>query len=445
MAGNADTIAAVSTAPGRGAIGIVRLSGPAAHALALGVTGRALVPRHATYTAFRDAAGATIDRGICLYYPGPASYTGEDLVEFQLHGSPPLLRDLLSTLLNAGARAARPGEFTERAFLNGRIDLLQAEAVAAIIDSSTAQAARAAVNACAGAFSVEVEMTGAALRALRVQFEAVIDFGDDVPSTETEAHGAARLADLRQQLGGMLRDARRGARLAQGLDIAIVGRPNSGKSTLLNRLCGEDRAIVTPIPGTTRDVLSVDVELNGLSLRLHDTAGLCETADPVEREGVARAWQRVARADLVLHLCAPDVDDAGLADAVRRACGDGVPLLTVLSKSDLAHANPADSLSTVAISAHTGSGLDDLRAAILHHCDAAAAAETPYIARTRHVHALEQAAVAVDAARHELASGLLELAAEQLAIAQRVLEELTGAYTTEQLLGDIFADFCIGK
>ena len=445
MASNADTIAAVSTAPGRGAIGIVRVSGPLAHALAEGVTGQRLTPRHATYTAFRDATGATIDRGICLYFPGPASYTGENLVEFQLHGSPPLLRDLLSTLLAGGARAARPGEFTERAFLNGRIDLLQAEAVAAIIDSSSSQAARAAVNACAGAFSVEVELAGAALRALRVQFEAVIDFGDDVPSTETEAHGAAQLAELRQRFASMLHDARRGARLAHGLDVAIVGRPNSGKSTLLNCLCGEDRAIVTAVPGTTRDVLSVDVELDGLSLRLHDTAGLRETNDPVERAGVERAWQRIARADLVLHLRAPDVDDAGLAADVRSACDGGVPLLTVYTKGDLAPVPPADVMASVAISAHTGAGLPELRAAIRHHSGAAVASEAPYIARARHVHALEQAAGAIDEAGREFSRGQLELAAEQLAMAQRILEELTGVYTTEQLLGDIFAGFCIGK
>lgn len=446
MAHDADTIAAVSTAPGRGAIGIVRVSGPAARSLAERISGRTLSPREAVYAPLRDDTGRVIDRGICLFFPGPASYTGEDLVEFQLHGSPPLLREMLATLYGGGARAARAGEFTERAFLNGRLDLVQAEAVAAIIDSASVQAARAAVNACDGLFSRQLEALGAGLRSLRVQFEAVIDFGEDVPSTDTEVHGAARLAGLRAQLATILVDARRGARLAQGLDVAIVGRPNSGKSTLLNRLCGEDRAIVTAIPGTTRDVLSVDLELEGLSLRLHDTAGLRDTPDPIEREGVERAHQRVVRADLVLHLRAPDVDDAGLDAELARLTGGRVQVLTVWTKRDLApaHVLPGDP-GHVAISAHTGAGLDDLRRAMLELSGAAAAIEAPYIARARHVRALEQAAVAVDAAAEELAVGLTELAAEQLAQAQRLLEELTGAYTTEDLLGDIFANFCIGK
>ena len=443
---DADTIAAVSTAPGRGAIGIVRVSGPAARNLALALTGAIPSPRHAAYTAFQDTHGAVIDRGICLFFPAPASYTGEDLVEFQLHGSLPLLRELLETLYRHGARPARPGEFTERAFLNGRMDLVQAEAVASIIDSSSRQAARAAVNACDGIFSTHIEQLADALRALRVQFEAVIDFGDDVPSTETEAHGAVRLAALREHLAETLRDARRGARLAQGLDVAIVGRPNSGKSTLLNRLCGEDRAIVTSIPGTTRDVLSVDMDIAGLAVRLHDTAGLRATNDPVEREGVERAWRRLAQCDLALHLCAPDVPDEGLAEELQHATGNAVPVLTVLNKCDLMN-TPAGTRSpgTIVISARSGEGLDALRAAILEQSGATAAIEAPYIARARHVRALENAAAALDVAGAEFGSGMLELAAEQLAIAQRELEELTGVYTTEDLLGDIFANFCIGK
>jgi tRNA modification GTPase len=441
-----DTIAAISTAPGRGAIGIVRVSGPAVRDLTLELTGITPAPRHATYTAFRDTHGAVIDRGLCLYFPAPASYTGEDLVEFQLHGSLPLLRELLATLFRRGARAARPGEFTERAFLNGRMDLMQAEAVASIIDSATTQAARAAVNACDGVLSAHLEKLTEALRALRVQFEAVIDFGDDVPSTETEAHGAARLLALREHLADTLRDARRGARLAQGLDVAIVGRPNCGKSTLLNRLCGEDRAIVTSIPGTTRDVLSVDLDIAGLAVRLHDTAGLRDTHDPVEQQGVERAWRRLAQCDLALHLRAPDVADDGLAEELLRATGHAVPVLTVLNKCDLINTPAgAQSSGTIAISARSGAGLEDLRTAILEQSGATAAIEAPYIARARHVHALENAAAAVDAASAEFKAGMLELAAEQLAIAQRELEELTGVYTTEDLLGDIFANFCIGK
>ena len=439
MAYPRDTIAAVSTAAGRGAIGIVRVSGPAATTMATAICGRSLNPRHAHYTPFHASDGAVIDRGIAILFPAPGSYTGEDLVEFHLHGSQPLLRELLATLYRAGARAARAGEFTERAFLNDRLDLLQAEAVAAIIDSGSLQAARAAVNACSGAFSRAIDALATSLRALRVQFEAIIDFGDDVPDDETEANGAARLATLVKEFAALLADTRRGARLAQGLDVAIVGRPNSGKSTLLNRLCGEDRAIVTVIAGTTRDVLSVDVDIDGLAVRLHDTAGLRPTDDPVEREGVERAWQRVARCDLALHLVAPDVDDAGLAAELEAT---GVAMLRVATKSDLAI---APRTATLTLSARTGEGLDSLRAAILETTGALGVIDAPFIARARHVQALETAVAAVTQAAEECSAGRLELAAEQLALAQRELEELTGAYTTEDLLGDIFENFCIGK
>jgi len=438
VAPDRDTIAAVSTAPGRAAIGIVRVSGPAAYTLARAVCGRELEPRHVHYTAFVDASGTPIDRGLALYFPAPASYTGEDLVEFHLHGSQPLLRELLATLYRAGARAARPGEFTERAFLNDRLDLLQAEAVASLIDSSSLQAARAARNACDGAFSRAIDALASSLRALRVQFEAIIDFGDDVPSTDTEAHGGARLAALVREIDAVLDTTRRGARLAQGVDVAIVGRPNSGKSTLLNCLCGEDRAIVTAIAGTTRDVLSVDTDIDGFTVRLHDTAGLRTTEDPVEREGVSRAWQRLARCDLALHLLAPDVDDAGLAAELAHVT---IPVLRVATKADLADVPGAD----VAISARTGAGIERLRAAMLEHSGAAGAYDAPYIARARHVRALEDAAAAVAQASAEFGCGAYELVAEELARALRALEELTGAYTTEDLLGDIFANFCIGK
>jgi len=434
-----DTVAAISTAPGRGAIGVVRVSGPAAPSLAKTVCGRELTPRHAHYAPFSDVDGRVIDRGLALFFPAPASYTGEDLVEFQLHGSLPLLRELLATLYRLGARAARPGEFTERAFLNDRLDLLQAEAVAALIDSSSLQAARAARNACDGAFSHAVDELAAELRRLRVQFEAIIDFGEDVPSDETEAHGAARLAALAAQLDRVLADARRGARLAQGVDIAIVGRPNSGKSTLMNRLCGEERAIVTDVPGTTRDVLSVDLELDGLAVRLHDTAGLRDSDDAIEREGVARARQRLARCDLALHLVAPDVDDAGLATELRDL---GVAVLSVATKRDLGATMPN---ADIAISARTGAGIDELRTAILEKSGGLTALDAPYLARARHLSALEQATAAVAAAQTEFEAHHLDLTAEELAQALRALEELIGVYTTEELLGDIFAGFCIGK
>ncbi len=434
-----DTIAALSTAPGRSAIGVVRVSGPDAHALAITVCGRRLAPRHAHYTPFRNGTGGVIDRGIALYFPAPGSYTGEDLVEFQLHGSPPLLRELLATLYRLGARAARPGEFTERAFLNGRIDLLQAEAVAALIDSATVQAARAARNACDGAFSTAVDALAAMLRRLRVQMEALIDFGDDVPGEETQARLVEQLDVLAADLDRVLVDARRGARLAQGIDVAIVGRPNSGKSTLLNKLCGEARAIVTDVPGTTRDVLSVDLDLEGIAVRLHDTAGLRDTDEAIEREGVVRARQRLARSDLALHLVAPDVDDAGLGGELATL---GVPVLTVATKHDLGRPAVAADL---AVSAHSGEGIDALCSVIVARSGGLGTADVPYLARSRHLRALEQVAEGLVEARRVGVTGQLDLAAEELAQALRVLEEMTGRYPTEELLGDIFASFCIGK
>jgi len=434
-----DTIAALSTAPGRSAIGIVRVSGSAASALAARICGRALTPRHAHYVSFADDEARTIDRGLALYFPAPASYTGEDLVEFHLHGSPPLLREMLATLYRLGARAARPGEFTERAFLNERMDLLQAEAVAALIDAGSAQAARAARNACDGAFSTAVHSLATALRRLRVQLEALIDFGDDVPSDETLVHVGAGLAAVTADLSRVRADAQQGARLAQGVDIAIVGRPNSGKSTLLNRLCGEERAIVTDVPGTTRDVLSVDLELDGLAVRLHDTAGLRDTDDVIEREGVTRARQRLERCDLALHLVAPDVADADLAAELDTL---DIPTLTVATKCDL---GPPTIAFDVTVSARTGAGLDALRDAILARSGGRDAIDAPYLARTRHLRALEQVATRLAAATQACAAHHLDLAAEDLALALRALEEMTGAYTTEDLLGDIFASFCIGK
>lgn len=447
MAAYGDTVAAIATAAGRGAVGIVRISGPKTVKIAERIVGRTPRPRTATLRDFLDASGVLLDRGLCLFFPGPNSYTGEDLLELHAHGGPAVLRGLLEACYAHGARPARPGEFTERAFMNGKIDLLQAEAVASLIDAATTHAASAAARACAGEFSIAVSAINDSLRAIRVALEASLDFAEE--TSGADAHARGLLQELDRNLGSLLANARNGARLQKGLDVAIVGRPNSGKSTLLNRLCGEERAIVTPIPGTTRDILSVDIDIAGLSVRLHDSAGLRDTDDIVEQEGVRRAYALLGRSDIVLHLCAinelADEEPLEISNARR----NGKPIVTVINKLDLTgrapHLHHDENGYTAYLSALRGDGLALICEALLLVAGGQEITDAPFIARARHVHALEEALAFVSAAEHELARGATELASEQLRLASRQLEEMTGVYTTEALLGDIFSNFCIGK
>lgn len=440
------TIAAVATPPGRGAVGIVRISGPRAGEIAIALLGSRPPPRYARWCDFRARSGEPIDRGIALYFPAPNSYTGEDILELQAHGGTAVLHMLLEEACALGAVRANPGEFTERAFLNGKLDLLQAEAVAALIDASSNQAARAAVRACSGAFSTAVDAVSTQLRSARVLLEAGIDFGDDVADGIDAAKQA--LVEARASLQQLLRDAEAGARLSNGLDVAIIGVPNSGKSTLLNQLCDEERAIVTPIAGTTRDVLSVDVMIEGICFRLHDTAGLRDSADPIEQEGVRRARMRLADADIVLHVQV-------LGDSTAADCVDPSQLaphqhyLQVWNKIDLAGAAAGRQETprgpAVRMSALSGDGLALLRQTLWEVAGGMTVSEAPFSARARHVAALHGVASRLDAALAQLDGGAVELCCEELRSTHRLLAEMTGEWTSEDLLGAVFSAFCIGK
>ncbi len=445
-----DTIVAIATAPGQGGIGVVRLSGRDAHRIGRAICGKPLRMRRVGHARFRDAAGETLDRGLVLAFVAPASYTGEDVVELHAHGARVVLESLVARALELGARHARPGEFSERAFVNGKLDLPQAEAIADLVAASSLQQARAAQRSLAGEFSREVAALLAQLIALRVHVEAAIDFPDEDVDFLADARIAEALAALRQGVARTLAAARLGQRVRDGLHVVIVGRPNAGKSSLLNALAGDERAIVTAIPGTTRDVLRETVAFDGIELTLVDTAGLRETDDAIEAEGVRRARDELARADLALVVldatrgpALPD-DHAELARELPNAAAR----IVLLNKSDLSSPHPATlvgTAETLAVSARTGSGIAALRDALRRHAGANEAGGT-YSARARHVEALERAAQHLGEADTVLATTRAgELVAEELRQAQRALAEITGAYSSDDLLGAIFSTFCIGK
>jgi tRNA modification GTPase len=445
-----DTIAAVATAPGRGAVGIVRLSGPQAFAIAQHMTGPLPPARHAALRVLRDAQGAALDEGLVLAFAQPDSYTGEDVVELQGHGGPLVLDLLVRAACALGARPARPGEFSERAFLNGRMDLAQAEAVADLINAATEQAARAAQRSLHGEFSTRVEALTEELIGLRIFIEGALDFSDEDVDWLGDAALHERLATLISHLHELLAAAAQGRRLREGLSVALAGQPNVGKSTLLNRLAGADAAIVTEIPGTTRDVLRESVNLDGLPVTLVDTAGLRETDEPVERIGIERAWRAVNEAELVLFL----VDDrAGVTDDDRVLLGRLPPVgevVVVRNKCDLSGQPPERAVREgrveLRLAANTGAGLDALKLEIRRAAGLSATGESTFSARTRHVDALQRALACTSDADKRLREGAAaELAAEDLRLAQRALSEITGAFTTEDLLGRIFSQFCIGK
>ena len=442
-----DTIAAIATAPGRGGVGIVRVSGKALAPLARELTGTELAGRQAQLRTFRDAAGATIDRGIALYFPAPASYTGEDVLELHGHGGPVVLRLLLQRCVELGARVAEPGEFTRRAFLNGKLDLAQAEGVVDLIDATTAQAARCAVRSLDGEFSARIDALSAGIVELRMLVEATLDFPDEEIDTLDRADAARRLGRVRRMLDDVLHAARQGSLLREGLHVVLAGAPNVGKSSLLNRLAGEELAIVTEIPGTTRDTIRQAIDLGGVPAYIIDTAGLRDSADPVERIGVERAWKAIEAADAVLL-----VEDAsgGAGEAVggiEQRLPAGVPRIRVMNKIDLigeaASIERRDVETVVRVSAKTGEGTEALKQALLAAAGWEGHAETAFLARARHLQALRAAANHLQRAAAQSAE--LELFAEELRAAHEQLAGITGAFTADDLLGEIFSRFCIGK
>jgi tRNA modification GTPase len=454
-----DPIAAIATAPGRGAVGIVRVSGRAVGAVTEAVCGRTLKPREATYGPFRGRDGQPIDHGLAIHFPGPNSYTGEDVLELQAHGGPVVLQLLLARCLEAGAaeglRLAQPGEFTQRAFLNDKIDLAQAEAIADLIDASTEAAARSASRSLAGAFSQEVHALRDALVHLRMLVEATLDFPEEEIDFLQQADAQGQLDRLRAQLAEVQRRTRQGALLREGIKVVIAGQPNAGKSSLLNALAGAELAIVTPIPGTTRDVVSEAIQIEGIPLHVIDTAGLRDSDDPVEKIGIERAWGQIAQADAVLFLHdltrreepAYQADDARIQARLAQHLPRGVPVIEVWNKCDLGDAAAVLPASALALSARTGEGLDALRQRLLEVAGWQGMPEGVWIARERHVQALrrveEHLAFADGHLKPEALA--LDLLAEELRLAQNALGDITGEFSADDLLGVIFSSFCIGK
>ncbi|MEO5574356.1 MAG: tRNA uridine-5-carboxymethylaminomethyl(34) synthesis GTPase MnmE [Gammaproteobacteria bacterium] len=450
----ADTIVACATAPGRGGVGIVRVSGPLAPALAQQLLGKLPSPRYAAYRSFRAADGATIDSGIALYFPAPHSFTGEDVLELQGHGGAVVMDMLQRRTIELGARLARPGEFSERAFLNGKIDLAQAEAIADLIDSTTEQAAHAATRSLQGEFSARVNVLIEQLIDLRMYVEAAIDFPEEEVDFLAGEHISSRMQAVMAELTAVLNSARQGSLLREGINVVIVGRPNVGKSSLLNRLAGRDTAIVTNIPGTTRDVLREHIHIDGLPLHIIDTAGLRDSHDQIEQEGMRRTWQQISGADCVLLI----MDDTASLGADEQAIivqlPKQIPLTIIHNKIDLSRHEPQliknnahGEATHLWLSAKTGAGLDILRT---HLKDASGYHQTTdagtFTARRRHLDALGRAQNNLQNGIRQLQERCAsELLAEDLRQAQNALSEITGVFGADDLLGRIFAGFCIGK
>ena len=451
MRDSADTICAVATPPGAGGLGIVRVSGPGVPEISRALLGFLPVPRYATLAEFTDSEDEVIDSGIALYFPAPHSFTGEHVLELQGHGGAYILQRVMRRVLNLGARAARPGEFSERAFLNDKLDLVQAEAIADLIDSGSDAAARAAQRSLQGVFSSQVHELQEELTSLRVFVEAAIDFPEEEIDFLAESDIVQQVKTAGRHLSGLLAGARQGRLLRDGIVLAIIGRPNAGKSSLLNALSGQDSAIVTAIPGTTRDVLREQIDLDGIPVHVADTAGIRETSDLIEAEGVRRARQALESADIVLLI--KDVGDS--ADSEQDLSAELPPGVTtivvgnkidLLSESELQLIQDQDDAHQAWISTITGQGMDDLRSRIRDAVGVTDQAEGNFSARQRHIDALKRAGGHLAAGSQVLeASQAGELLAEELRLAQQALGEITGEMLSDDLLGEIFSSFCIGK
>lgn len=445
-----ETIAAVSTAPGRGGIGIVRVSGPRCRAIGQAIAGMLPEPRVAQLRDFVDKDGEAIDRGLILFFPGTASFTGEDVLEFQAHGGPVVLEMILARVLQCGARLANAGEFTERAFLNGKLDLAQAEAVVDLIESGSEQAARAALRSLRGDFSARVHELAEQVVELRIWVEAAIDFPEEEVDFLAAPTVERRISRLRDRFVELTESARQGALLRDGMTLVIAGRPNAGKSSLLNRLAGYDAAIVTAQPGTTRDVLRERVQIDGMPLHVLDTAGLRDSEDEVEIEGIRRAQQEIARSDRVLYVV--DASDAEAVDAIESdlaALPSDAACTILLNKIDKIGQEPRieEGVPTrVCLSAATGAGLNLLRAHLKSCVGFQVAGAGSFSARARHLEALRRARLHVEQAyRLHVERHAGELVAQELGDAQRELGAITGQVSSDELLGRIFSSFCIGK
>ncbi|PAV47267.1 tRNA uridine-5-carboxymethylaminomethyl(34) synthesis GTPase MnmE [Pseudomonas sp. HAR-UPW-AIA-41] len=452
---NQDTIAAVATATGRGGVGIIRVSGPRARAMAITLGGREPKPRYAHYGPLFADNGDVLDEGLLLFFPGPHSFTGEDVLELQGHGGPVVLDMLLRRCLQLGARMARPGEFSERAFLNDKLDLAQAEAIADLIEASSEQAARNALRSLQGEFSRRVHALTEKLIELRIYVEAAIDFPEEEIDFLADGHVLSQLDAVRQELAGVLREAGQGALLRDGMTVVIAGRPNAGKSSLLNALAGREAAIVTDIAGTTRDVLREHIHIDGMPLHVVDTAGLRDTHDQVERIGVERALKAIGEADrilLVVDSTAPEADDPfALWPEFLEQRPDPHKVTLIRNKADLSGETVGletcvDGHVTLTLSARGLEGLDLLREHLKACMGYEQTSEGSFSARRRHLQALQQASASLEHGRSQLTVlGAGELLAEDLRMAQQALGEITGAFTPDDLLGRIFSSFCIGK
>jgi len=449
-----ETIVAIATAPGRGGVGIVRISGPRALAIGEQICGIKTTPRYAHFTGFHTADGELLDSGITLFFPGPHSFTGEDVIELQAHGGPVILDLILKECCRLGARPARPGEFSERAYLNNKIDLTQAEAIADLIASTTEKAALNASHSLQGAFSKEINTLITVVTELRIYVEAAIDFPEEEIDFLKEGRVQEKLQAIIEQLDAVRREATQGSLTQEGMRLVIVGKPNAGKSSLLNALAGQDRAIVTAIEGTTRDALREHIQIDGMPLHIVDTAGLRDSGDEIEQEGIRRAWREMEAADRILLVIDSNSDTTDKHDLVQSISSNPqlskTPLTLIYNKCDLNGTLPAIDLSadttTISLSAKDGAGLDLLREHLKHCMGYSGNVEGRFSARRRHLHSLEEAAGYLAAGSTQLAeAGAGELLAEDLRQCQNSLGQITGAVSSDELLGKIFSSFCIGK
>jgi tRNA modification GTPase len=442
-----DTIAAIATAQGKGGVGVIRISGLGIEALANGILGKLPVARHATYCDFLDENGDALDQGVALYFPSPHSYTGDDVLELQGHGGPAVLQLILQRCLDLGARLAQPGEFTRRAFLNDKLDLAQAESVADLIDASSSEAARSAMRSLLGEFSAAIHDLVDELVHLRMLIEAMLDFPEEEVDSVDLKQRDVLLGSIKSKLQRTLDAAKQGSLLREGAHVVVAGQPNVGKSSLLNRLSGEDVALVSDIPGTTRDVIRQSIQIRGMPLHIIDTAGLRESQDVVENLGIARTHQTLRRADLILLLLDASQGMTELDKAILAGLPVDIPRLLVFNKADLlggkAPANPEVHEPFVFVSAKTGEGLEVLLGMLLKAVGWRDQESGSFMARERHLRALASAQTHLNQAHAVLTSA--ELFAEELRLAQRALNEITGEFTPDDLLGEIFSRFCVGK